>query len=68
MEAITDSVEGGARAAVRAALSERRRAIAHRAQLERLRSMVRAPVETLPFIFAPELGAAGVERLAAEVA
>jgi anion-transporting ArsA/GET3 family ATPase len=68
MEAITDSVERGARAAVRAALSERRRAIAHRAQLERLRSLVRAPVETLPFIFAPELGAAGVERLAAEVA
>jgi anion-transporting ArsA/GET3 family ATPase len=68
LEAVTDSVDVGGRAAVRAALSERRRANAHREQLERLRSLVRAPVETLPFIFDPELGAQGVERLAAEVA
>ena len=68
LEAIADSVDVGGRAAVRAALSERRRASAHREQLERLRSLVRAPVETLPFVFDPELGAEGVERLAAEVA
>jgi anion-transporting ArsA/GET3 family ATPase len=68
LEAVADSVDRGARAAVRAALRERRRAIAHRAQLERLRSLVRAPVEALPFIFEPELGATGVERLAEEVA
>jgi hypothetical protein len=29
---------------------------------------VRTPVETLPFIFEPQLGVAGLERLAAEVA
>lgn len=68
LEAIADSVDVGGRAAVRAALSERRRASAHREQLERLRSLVRAPVETLPFVFDPELGAEGVERLAGEVA
>jgi anion-transporting ArsA/GET3 family ATPase len=68
LETIADSVDVGGRAAVRAALSERRRASAHREQLERLRSLVRAPVETLPFIFDPELGAEGVERLATEVA
>jgi anion-transporting ArsA/GET3 family ATPase len=68
LETIADSVDVGGRAAVRAALSERRRARAHREQLQRLRSLVRAPVETLPFVFDPELGAEGVERLAAEVA
>jgi len=68
LEGAGDSVEGGARAAVRAALSERRRALAHREQLERLRRVVRAPVETLPFVFEPELGLDGIESLAAEVA
>jgi anion-transporting ArsA/GET3 family ATPase len=63
-----DSVQGGSRAAIRAALRERRRALAHRAQLDRLRELVRAPVSTLPFIFEPELGIAGIEKLAEEVA
>jgi anion-transporting ArsA/GET3 family ATPase len=68
LRGVSDSVEGGARGAVRAALSERRRATAHRAQLARLEELVRTPVETLPFIFEPQLGVAGLERLAAEVA
>jgi anion-transporting ArsA/GET3 family ATPase len=68
LEAVADSVDGGARAAVRAALSERRRARAHRHQLERLRSLVAADVATLPFIFEPELGVEGIELLAGEVA
>jgi anion-transporting ArsA/GET3 family ATPase len=63
-----DAVDGGARAAVKAALSERRRAVAQRGQLERLRRLVEAPVSTLPFIFEPELGVAEIQRLSAEVA
>lgn len=64
---VQDSVGGAARAAVRAALSERRRAEAHREQLERLKRLVRAPVKILPFIFEPELGTPELERLAEEV-
>jgi anion-transporting ArsA/GET3 family ATPase len=67
LASVADSVDGGARAAVRAALSERRRAVAHRGQLDRLRKRVAAPVWTLPFVFEPELGLTGIERLAAEV-
>jgi anion-transporting ArsA/GET3 family ATPase len=61
---VADSATGAARAGVRAALSENLRATAHRAQLERLRGLVRAPVHTLPFIFEPELGVDGLETLA----
>jgi anion-transporting ArsA/GET3 family ATPase len=68
LDEAADSLNGGARAAVRAALSERRRALAQRAQLQRLRNLVETPVSTLPFVFEPELGVAGVERLAGEVA
>lgn len=64
---VQDSVDGAARAAVRAAVSERRRAEAHREQLERLKRLVRAPVKILPFIFEPELGTPELERLAEEV-
>jgi anion-transporting ArsA/GET3 family ATPase len=67
LASVSDSVDGGGRAAVKAALSERRRAVAHRRQLERLRKLVAAPVWTLPFVFEPELGVAGIERLAGEV-
>jgi anion-transporting ArsA/GET3 family ATPase len=67
LEGTADGVDGGARAAVRAALGERRRALSQRAQLERLRGLVEAPVDTLPFVFEPELDVAGVERLAGEV-
>ena len=68
LASVADSVDGGGRAAVKAALSERRRAVAHRGQLERLRKLVAAPVWTLPFVFEPELGVTGIERLAGEVA
>jgi anion-transporting ArsA/GET3 family ATPase len=65
---VAHSVDGAAKAGVRAALSEHRRAEAHRKQLERLRELVRAPVETLPFVFEPELGATEIEALAEQVA
>ncbi|MGH2962751.1 MAG: ArsA family ATPase [Solirubrobacterales bacterium] len=68
LDEAAESVNGGARSAVRAALTERRRALAQRGQLERLRDLVEAPVSTLPFVFEPELDVAGVERLAGEVA
>lgn len=58
---------GGLLAATRAALSEHRRARGHREQLDRLRELVDAPVSTLPFIFEPELGEAGLRTLAAEL-
>jgi anion-transporting ArsA/GET3 family ATPase len=67
LDVTAEAVDGGARAAVRAALAERRRALSQRAQLERLRDLVEAPVSTLPFVFEPELDVAGVERLAGEV-
>ena len=57
----------GVRAAARAALSEHRRANGHRAQLERLRGLVDAPIKTLPFVFEPELGESGLHALAEEV-
>jgi hypothetical protein len=56
------------RAAHRAAVSEFRRAGAQRQQLERLESMTEAPVTTLPYVFAPELGPAEIGQLAELVA
>jgi anion-transporting ArsA/GET3 family ATPase len=50
-------------AALRAALSEHRRARAHRAQLRRLRGAVESPVITLPYLFEPDLGLEEWERL-----
>ena len=55
---------GVVRAAVRAALSEHHRARSQRAQLARLRRRVQAPVKTLPFLFAPELGVEEAGELA----
>jgi anion-transporting ArsA/GET3 family ATPase len=62
-----ESSNGAARAGIRAALSEHRRAAAHSEQVERLRGLVRVPVETLPFIFEPELGVDGLQALAERV-
>jgi anion-transporting ArsA/GET3 family ATPase len=59
-----ETADGATRGAIRAALSERRRATAHRRQLERLEGLVRSPVRPLPFIFEPELGVSGVKALA----
>ena len=61
--ALVDAV-GPARAAVRAALSEHRRARSQRAQLRRLKRAVSSPVKTLPFIFKPSLDVPSLERLA----
>lgn len=51
-------------AALRAAISQQRRARTQRAQLQRLRRRVSAPVKTLPFIFRPEMKVSELERLA----
>jgi anion-transporting ArsA/GET3 family ATPase len=52
------------RAAVRAAVSEHRRANAHREQLERLRESSRQPVVELPFLFTEQIDMDAVEELA----
>ena len=49
------------------ALSEHRRARAHRAQLRRLRAGLGGEVMTLPYLFEPDLGLAEWERLSADV-
>jgi anion-transporting ArsA/GET3 family ATPase len=51
--------------ALRAAVSEQRRAVSQRDQLERLRERVGTDVQTLPFIFEPELGVDDLRELAA---
>ena len=56
-----------ARAALRAALSEHRRARTEHSQLRRLRRAAGAPVVTLPRVFEPELGRDDIERLSAEL-
>jgi anion-transporting ArsA/GET3 family ATPase len=60
--------QGAVREALRAAISESRRARSQRAQLARLRRRVSAPVKTLPFIFEPELGVEEARQLAARLA
>jgi anion-transporting ArsA/GET3 family ATPase len=55
LERALEDAEGPALAAVRAALSEHRRARSQRAQLQRLKRRVKSPVKTLPFIFKPTL-------------
>jgi hypothetical protein len=52
------------RAAVRAGVSEHRRANAHREQLERLQDGTRQDVVELPFLFQPELDMEAVGELA----
>lgn len=58
------SLNGSASDAVGAALTVRRRFASQREQLDRLESMTRAPVTTLPFLFEPELGSTELEQLA----
>jgi len=53
--------------AVAAALAEHERARAQRAHVRRLRREAGVPVLTLPFLFEPELGLPGYERLAREL-
>jgi anion-transporting ArsA/GET3 family ATPase len=59
--------DGEVRAAASAAISQRRRSASQREQLARLEEMVTAPIETLPFLFEPELGVEQVRELAAAV-
>ena len=68
IEAASEGAGAGLAAALRAALSEHRRARAQRAQLARLEELVSAPVRTLPFLFEPELGVEHIRALAEEVA
>lgn len=67
LAAALEAGDGAPAAAIRSALSERRRASAQREQLDRLAELVSAPIFTLPFVFEPELGADALERLAGEV-
>jgi anion-transporting ArsA/GET3 family ATPase len=55
LERALDDSDGASKAAIRAALSEYRRAYSQRDQLERLRKAVSTPVKALPFIFKPTL-------------
>jgi anion-transporting ArsA/GET3 family ATPase len=59
--------DGVAREALRAAVSEHRRARSQRAQLARLRRRVSTPVKTLPFVFEPVLGVEDARELAAKL-
>jgi anion-transporting ArsA/GET3 family ATPase len=56
-----------ASAALRAALSEHRRARGEHAQVRRLRRAVDAPVTTLPRVFEPELHREDIDRLSREL-
>jgi anion-transporting ArsA/GET3 family ATPase len=70
-ERLTDSSQeatGAVGEALRAAISEYRRARSQRAQLARLKRQVNVPVKTLPFIFEPELGVEEARQLAAGLA
>jgi anion-transporting ArsA/GET3 family ATPase len=59
--------EGALRDAVRAAISEFRRARSQRSQLARLRRRTSTPVKTLPFVFEPELGIEEARLLSARL-
>jgi anion-transporting ArsA/GET3 family ATPase len=60
--------DGSVRRALAAVRAEQRWAGGQQAQLRRLRDTAEAPVVTLPFVFAREMGARELERLAAELA
>jgi anion-transporting ArsA/GET3 family ATPase len=68
LESAADDAEGAVRGALRAAASEQRRAESQRRQLARLRELVSSPVDTLPFIFEPELGVEEARQLAGSMA
>ena len=65
---VLEITEGPPHAAVRAAVSEYRRARSQRAQLQRLDRSVRAPIRTLPFIFRPRLDVPALKQLAGALA
>jgi anion-transporting ArsA/GET3 family ATPase len=65
LEEALDGADGRARAAINAALSQHRRSLTQREQLERLKQQVSSPIKTLPFLFKPRLEVPEVEQLAA---
>lgn len=65
LEDALENANGRARAAINAALSQYRRSLTQREQLQRLKSQVSAPIKSLPYIFKPKLEVPEVERLAA---
>jgi anion-transporting ArsA/GET3 family ATPase len=67
IETAREQNNGAVREALRAAVSEQRRARSQRAQLARLRRRVSSPVKTLPFVFEPELGVEDARALAAKL-
>ena len=67
LEGERPQASGAVREALRAAVSEHRRARSQRAQLERLRRQVSTPVKNLPFIFEPQLGVEDARELAASL-
>jgi anion-transporting ArsA/GET3 family ATPase len=62
-----DRAEVVRRAALRAAVSEHKRANAHREQLERLEEGLDQDIVELPFVFRPQLDMGAVELLADEI-
>jgi anion-transporting ArsA/GET3 family ATPase len=65
LEQAENDAGGSASAAINAALSQYRRSLTQRDQLERLKRQVSSPIRTLPFIFKPKLEVPDVQRLAA---
>lgn len=63
-----DDSEGPTRAAIRAALGQRKRANEQQHQLERLKGLTDAPVTTLPFLFEAELDLDRIGELAERIA
>ena len=65
---VLEITQGSPHAAVRAAVSEHRRAHSQREQLQRLDRSVRAPIRALPFIFKPRLDVPALKQLAGALA
>jgi anion-transporting ArsA/GET3 family ATPase len=64
---VLEITSGPPKAAVRAALSEHRRANSQREQLQRLVDLVSSPVKALPFVFKPRLDVPALQLLAGEL-
>jgi anion-transporting ArsA/GET3 family ATPase len=67
LEAAKERANGAVHGALRAAVSEHRRANSQRSQLARLREQVQSQVKTLPFIFEPELGVEEARQLSEQL-
>jgi anion-transporting ArsA/GET3 family ATPase len=65
MQSASDADGAVVGSALRAAVSEQRRAVSQRKQLARLKEQVGTPVQPLPFVFEPEMGVDSLRGLAA---